>query len=202
MPYLNALGQVAHGKGGAGAYYNNALFDTGGLACWVDKNIVYQHGGEDGEYVAFYDIAYNTKIRAVTSPNHPFYNWGVNALYAGGGVWAGFAAAPGRGLFTSTGVHLPNAGLAGVGPDGAIAYVLDYQAGAPVRVRERDGADWVLSHSPIGTASAPRTTACDLAGGTGRWRAWITIAEGRRAGLDATGGTDPGRMVAPLCHSE
>src|SRR6201988_1390260 len=52
---------------------------------------------------------------------------------------------PDIGLYTSTGLQLPRAGLRDVGPDGAIGYVPDYQSGLGVTVRERDGREWRLS---------------------------------------------------------
>ena len=148
MPYVNADGNVAHGVGGAGAYLNNAWIDAGGGACWLDRaTIAYQHEGNDGVYVALYDIASGASRRAIADPGHPFYGKGANALYAGGGVWAAWLA--GFGLFTSTGLHLPQAGLIAVGDDGALAYVPDYQRGVPVVVRDPDGAEWQLSSGVV-----------------------------------------------------
>jgi hypothetical protein len=144
MPYVNADGNVAHGIGGSGAYLNNARIDAGGGACWYDRQtIAYQHEGADGVYVALYDVASGARRRAIADPGHAFYGKGANALYAGGGVWAAWLA--GFGLFTSTGLHLPAAGLVAVGDDGALAYVPDYQSGVPVVVRDPDGAEWTLT---------------------------------------------------------
>lgn len=147
MPYVNRFGNVAHGKGGVGAYHNNVQFDTGGGANWLDKalntTIVYQHEGGDGTYVGLYEIATGAKTRAITDTSSPFYGVGVNIIYGDGGIWAGFNTAVG--VFTPTGLHLPNAGLLGVGPGGEIAYVPSYQSGVGATVRERNGEEWQLS---------------------------------------------------------
>ena len=51
----------------------------------------------------------------------------------------------GRGLYSTTGFRSAAAGLLGMGPDGAIAYKPNYQSNGPTRVRERNGADWMLT---------------------------------------------------------
>jgi len=134
-----------------GAFLDNVQFDTGGGVSWLDewtgKTIAYQHGGADGWYVALFDVAALAMRRAVADPAAPFYGWGCNALYADGGVWAGWLA--GVGLFTSYGLHLPAAGLLGVGPDGELAYKPDHQSNGPAMVRERDGSEWLLSDGVV-----------------------------------------------------
>ena len=84
---------------------------------------------------------YPTAYREVVSPR------GANSLYAGGGVWSAWLA--GYGLYASTGLHLPDAGLHGVGPDGEVAYVPNYQEGVPCVVREQTGAEWPLSSGVV-----------------------------------------------------
>lgn len=70
---------------------------------------------------------------------------GGNDVRGKGGVWAAWLAAPGVGLYASTGLHLPEAGLLDVGPTGEIAYVPVRQDGTGVNVREKDGTDWRLT---------------------------------------------------------
>jgi len=152
MPFLNSQGRVAHGKGAMGAFLDGAPIDAGGGACWLDEwlgdTVAYQHGGEDGWYVALYDVAAGTWRRAVPDPAHPFFALGCNTLCAGGGLWAAWLA--GVGLFTSSGLHLPSAGLLAVGPAGELAYRPDYQSLGPAVVRERDGTEWHLTDGPAG----------------------------------------------------
>ena len=126
--------------------------------------IAYQHSAPDGTYVALYNIRTGALRRAVTDPASPFYNKGANEVRAGGGVWCCWLS--GFGLFASTGLYLPNAGLLAVGDGGEIIYIEDYQSGAPVRVREkplsrdvhygrdRGGDDWLLSAGAVLDADA------------------------------------------------
>lgn len=157
MPNLNSIGQIAHGKGGVGAFFNNSQFDAGGGADWLtDRDIVYQHGGVDGWYLALFDShtarpdpnrpgwLLGTITRAVLDPASPFYNRGANDLRAGGGIWAAWL--DGFGLYASNGLHLPSAGLLNVGPHGSIAYIPDRQNGLGVDVREPDGTTWRLTN--------------------------------------------------------
>lgn len=146
MPYVNRSGNIAHGVAGAGAYLNNAQFDSGGGGGWFLPDVIaYQHGGPDGWFVMLYGIIAKQFTRGVTDQASPFYGMGCNAIFSGGGVWAAWANLPGVGLFSNTGLHLPDAGLIGVGPAGEIAYVADYQSGVGTIVRERDGSEWLLS---------------------------------------------------------
>ena len=71
---------------------------------------------------------------------------GANTTDGGGGVWAAWVGAPGGGLYISTGQHLPDAGVPSVGPDGAVAYSPNYQAGVGVDVREVSGQVWRLTN--------------------------------------------------------
>jgi len=157
MPFVSKAGNVVHGKGGMGAFYNNVQFDYGGGPCWLNKSIgdiaVYQHGGagETGEtwYLQFYNVHSGEMWRAIQDPANPFYGMGFNFLSADGGVWAAQTVIPGVGLWASTGLHLPYAGLIGVGPQGEIAFKPDYQSNGPVMVREQDGVEWLLSYGVV-----------------------------------------------------
>jgi hypothetical protein len=160
MPSVNALGGVLHGTGGGGAYYQDPLmqserdvqFDTGGGPSWYDQvTAAYQHEGPDGIYLAFYDVITKQIRRAVTSNASRFYDKGASAIYAKDGVWAAWLDPnrySGIGLYASTGFHKPAAGLIGLGAGGAIAYRPDREA-LPVRVREQDGTDWLLSNGDV-----------------------------------------------------
>jgi len=158
MPFVSKTGDVVHGKGGMGAFYNNAQFDYGGGPCWLNKAIgdiaVYQHGGGPGEtgegwYLHFYNVHTGEKWRAIQDPASPFYGMGFNFLSADGGVWAAHTVLPGVGLWASTGLHLPYAGLLSVGPEGEIAYAPNYQSGAQSVVQQVDGYIWDLSPSVV-----------------------------------------------------
>jgi len=158
MPFVSKTGDVVHGKGGMGAFYNNAQFDYGGGPCWLNKAIgdiaVYQHGGGPGEtgegwYLHFYNVHTGEKWRAIQDPASPFYGMGFNFLSADGGVWAAHTVLPGIGLWASTGLHLPYAGLLSVGPEGEIAYAPNYQSGAQSVVQQVDGYIWDLSPSVV-----------------------------------------------------
>lgn len=149
---LHINGDVAHGAGSLGAFLNNVQFDTGGGAMWMDRRtlldqrIVYQHWGEDGEYLGIFDRLTGEIGRAVTEPQHLFYNRGASAIASGGGRWAAWAN--GFGLFTSWDLYLPHAGLIGMGDAGELIYAADQQKGLPVIVREANGVEWILSEEP------------------------------------------------------
>ncbi len=71
----------------------------------------------------------------------------ANLIYAGGGVVAAWLGSKGddRGLYSTTGLRLEDAGLMGVGPDGALAYKPLYQSNGPTIVRELAGEEWQLT---------------------------------------------------------
>jgi hypothetical protein len=148
MPFINRDGNVAHGVAGVGAFLNNVQFDTGGGACWFDKfTIAYQHQAADGTYLALYDLNTRQWRRAITDPNDPRYGKGANTIGAGGGVWAAWLA--GFGLYTSNGWINTDAALLTVGDGGEVIYIEHYHTGYPVRVREKDGRDWLLSEAAV-----------------------------------------------------
>jgi hypothetical protein len=138
MPYLNAAGDRAHGVGGVGAFVNNVQFSPGGAASWYDQDTVVFHRNAGGNwYVALYNVGGGTTQAAPR---------GANVLYgSGGGHWAGWLS--GFGLFTSTGVNLPDAGLLGMGADGTLAYKASYQ-GQGLVLRAPGGGDTSLSSGP------------------------------------------------------
>lgn len=119
---------------------------------------------------------------------------GANEIAAGGGVWAAWRA--GFGLFTSFGLHLPDAGPATVGPDGVIAYKPQHQSFGPVVMRAPDGstrtlidtaprdlqllggdrAIWAFHDSRIGVSGIPLPVTLDSTGGL--WRPRAVSVEG------------------------
>jgi len=65
---------------------------------------------------------------------------GATRIEAGGGEWAAWLN--GFGLYTSWGLHLPNAGLRAMGPDGELVYVRDYQSGKGLVIRRGNEDIW------------------------------------------------------------
>jgi hypothetical protein len=147
MPFLNRKGQIAHGTGSAGARLNNVQFDGGNSACWFNATqLVYQHGGEDGWYLAMYD----------PSPSPPTYGTvhsnGCNTLFASGlGQWAAYLY--GYGVFSNVGFYDAAASLLGMGRDGSIAYRPDALAMGGFVLRMPSGEELHLSSGSRGARS-------------------------------------------------
>lgn len=139
MPHLNSRGDVAHGVGGGYASLNNVHFSRGAVFGWIDDDTIVFANGDDAWIVSTYHVPARTITRLGTT--------GANSGFAGGGhaAWWLGAADGTRGLSSTTGLRLPDAGLMGMGPDGAICYKPDYQSNGPTRVRELDGTDWLLT---------------------------------------------------------
>lgn len=133
---LNTLGQVAQGVGGGiAAYDDHAVAQPAGGTAWItDDEIVYQVCA-NGCQIQKFNV--RTGQYSTASPS------GANDLYAGGGVWAAWLG--GAGVFTSTGITLPESGLGPVGPDGAIAVKVLRNSFGPWDVLERDGSRWRLT---------------------------------------------------------
>lgn len=147
---LNRFGSAALGVGDGRVSIDGHDIDRGGGASfdgpsWItDAEIAYQHIGHEGLYVAFGSRDFGVR-RAVSDPAAKFYGWGCNEISAGGGVWAAWLNEQGFGLFTSHGVHLPHAGPATVGPDGAMVYRPLYHSEGPCEVLEPNGEVWTLN---------------------------------------------------------
>lgn len=143
MPFVSTVGDVCHGVGGGWASVNNQAFDRGGVCGWLDAGRVGYINGNDGWQATIYDIRTGQRQRV----------GGVcNSGFAGGGHMAWFAAFPEgaeneerNGLFSTTGLRLPHAGLCTMGPDAAIAYRPLYHSDGPTHVMELDGTEWVLT---------------------------------------------------------
>lgn len=150
MPFIEPeSGDVEHGVGGGNASINNQAFSSGGAGGWIDRDRAAFANGADGWIVSSYDKITGT-IRRVD------FGAGVvtpaNTAYAGGGhvaAWLGSKGAD-RGLYSTIGLRAPDAGLLGVGPDGALAYKPAYQSNGPTIVREVDGQEWTLTPGHAG----------------------------------------------------
>jgi hypothetical protein len=145
MSSINGRQQVGHGVGGGSASIDNVPFSPGAWMGWIDDDHGFFANGNDAWTCAIYELSTGTITRAVQDPAAPFYGWGMNVGFAGGGTWAAWLADPSIGLFTSDGLHLPNAGLLAVGPNGELGYKPSYQSMGPTVCRERDGSEWTIT---------------------------------------------------------
>src|SRR4051812_24305724 len=118
MSSINARGQVGHGRGGGQVSIDNLPFSIGGWAGWISDDLAFHSDGSPGNdpwIPSIHNLTTGQTVRAIADPTHPQYNAGMNHGFAGGGVWAAWygSSSEKRGLFTSYGLHLPNAGLLG-----------------------------------------------------------------------------------------
>jgi hypothetical protein len=141
MPVLNARGDVAHGIGGGNLCINNVAIRKGFVLGWVDDDTVAFCDGADERWLV---STYHVPTNVVTPlPQGVSANRGA----CGGGRiawWLGSQDGT-RGLWSTTGFRAPLADLLGVGPDGSIAYRLDYHGAGPSVVRDIDGSDFLLT---------------------------------------------------------
>ena len=139
---LNARGQVAAGVGNGIVSIDRQIVDTsaGGVRWESDDVIVYQHCTDRCRLIRF-----DTRTGARTLAA----DRGASVIAAGGGVWAAWLGDGVTGLFTSTGLNLPAAGLVAVGPDGSIAYKPQHQSHGPYLIQPPTGAAFHLSDVPI-----------------------------------------------------
>lgn len=156
MSSINSRRDVGHGVGGGNASINNAAFSPGGWCGWLSDDEAFFVDGADGWVPALYSQSTKQVRRAVADPANPQFGAAINHGFAGGGVWAGWlgsrAEDPQRGLFTSTGLHLPDAGLLTVGPAGELAFRPSYQSNGPSMLLERAGQERVAAYSAPGVA--------------------------------------------------
>jgi hypothetical protein len=150
MSTINGQRQVGHGVGGGNASIDNQpKVVPGGWAGWIDDDNCYVANGADGWIESIFTQSTGQVRRAITDPANPRFGAGINSGFSGGGVWAGWAGYqppdPRRGLATSTGLHFPDAGLLGVGPDGALGFKPSYQSLGPTMVLELAGQQRVAA---------------------------------------------------------
>ena len=220
MPHLNKPAtHVTHGVGGGFAGVDNApIGPLGGVCGWRDDRTVAFANGDDAWIVSTYDIVTRaihridfpdlvrrprdkTAIRhmhvRLTPPSkRKRASTTANIGFAGGGHVAAWFGAPGddRGLYSTTGLRLRDAGLMGVGPDAAIGYKPVYHSNGPTLVREINGNEYMLTQGHAdalqllgegraiwqeGFAVHVRglpTPAYDASGGV--WRPMVTFAAG------------------------
>jgi hypothetical protein len=88
-----------------------------------------------------------TLARTLAAPAVVDVETAANVAYAGGGHVAAWLGSRGedRGLYSTTGLRLKDAGLLGMGPDGALAYKPSYQSNGPTIVRELTGDEWQIT---------------------------------------------------------
>lgn len=139
MPRLSVTGRVAMGIAGIQGSVDSVLIPNSRGGHWLDPvHIVFIHPSDVGI------ILYNT----ITKDRVPLSGNAANDLFAGGGQWAAWLA--GFGMYTSTGLVLPNAGLLAVGPDGAIGYVPNRNLDNGCHILEVDASqNWQLTSVPV-----------------------------------------------------
>jgi hypothetical protein len=117
MSHINAYGDVAHGVAGGNASVNNVVFSPGAVGGWLDDNRVFFANGSAGWALYIYDRITKTIVPAITDTSDPQYGQGGNSLFARDGVWAAWLGGSDshRGLYSNTGMRLPDGGLMGVG---------------------------------------------------------------------------------------
>lgn len=123
MPRLNRYGQALSSPypDGAGTVSVDriAILPAAGQACWLEDELVIANAQVEGIWRVV-AIPSAGGIRLVLDPA------GSNRIVAGGGRWLGWSA--GRGMFGTLGER-PSAGVLAAGPDGTLAWCLDYQTG-------------------------------------------------------------------------
>lgn len=174
MPFIEPIsGDVEHGVGGGNASINNQAFSPGGAGGWRDEHLATFANGADGWIVSEYDkrtgairrvefpagLAVAAAPRAIRQYSRtlartlndaaaaPNVETAANLIYAGGGhvaAWLGSSGAD-RGLYSTIGLRLPDAGLLAVGPAGELGYKPLYQSNGPSVVREVNGEEWTLT---------------------------------------------------------
>lgn len=126
------------GIGGVQGSVNGALIPELFGPYWIqDDHVVCIHNSDVGIWL----YKPSTGDRALLDSR------AANELAADGNVWAAWLA--GFGLYSSTGIHFPSAGLMDVGPNGAIGYIPDRATDNGVEVIEVNGEIWNLTLQPV-----------------------------------------------------
>lgn len=154
MPWIEPQsGDVAQGVAGAPFSVNNLREGLGGTGGWIDPRRALFGNGDDGWFASSFDkfTKQKARLKFPSTQGGPLdVEVAANALACGGGVYAVWRSEvrpgdPDRGLYASSGLRLPDAGLLGVGPAGEIGYKPLYQSNGPSIVREPDGQEWQLT---------------------------------------------------------
>lgn len=127
MPVLHPVtGEWCAGVGSVGVsreWKPGLLAEHAGSACWLGDRVLYQRESGGRAFLEADGVEIDGQ--------------GANRLCAGGPVWAAWLA--GVGYRDSTGRTSDRWGLAGVGPDGTVAVVLDRETGRELRLIAPDG---------------------------------------------------------------
>ena len=139
MPRLSDNGHVGMGIAGIQGSVDGNLIPGSFGPYWLDnQNVVCINNTDVG--IALYNPSTGIKV--------PVDNRAANELAANGNVWAAWLV--NYGLYASTGLYLPWAGLLDVGPDGAIGYIVDRQNDiSGCNTIEMNGEVWQISPNPI-----------------------------------------------------
>lgn len=152
MPKVNKFGNWCSGKGGGIIYYGDGLGSKeaaipyqAGDARWLNGFTVIGQHCSDICVIKSWDK--HSKELTVISES------GASHLEANAGVWAkwlGGSDPSTRGLTISTGVRLPDSDLGTVGPDGEVAFKINYLSAGPWDVIEVNGNRWRLYDGDVG----------------------------------------------------
>lgn len=187
MSSINGVRQVGHGVGGGNASIDNIPFSLpGAWGGWTNDRYGFFADGTDGWVAAIHDHVTGQSWRAISDRTNPQFGAGWNTGYAGGDVWAAWLGSgkqdPQRGLFTSTGLHFPDAGLLGVGPRGELGFKPDYLSIGPSLVLAQEG-QWRIAGAG-GGPEAYAALAADLGAQGLLWQ----LSEGTAQDLCLLGG--------------
>jgi hypothetical protein len=139
MPRLNSKGEYAMGIAGIQGSVNGVLVPDSYGPYWInDDEVIF--GQPSNLILKIMNV--DSSVRRDASPNSPY-----NELRAGGNNWAGFIAVPA--LVFAPNLHLPDAYLHDVGPDGAIGFRTLYHSNFGVEVFELNGERWLLNNTDI-----------------------------------------------------
>lgn len=149
MPIINRItGEVGHGVGGARVSINNVPFNTGSFGGFLNRDEAVFVNGDDGWVVSVINLRTQAR-RRMTEGAFGAGGMPANLVFTGGGLVASqlTSSDAARGLYVSTGLRLPDAGLVKVGPNGELAYKPSYQSMGPTLIQELDGSEWTLMQS-------------------------------------------------------
>jgi hypothetical protein len=159
VPHLNSRGDVAHGAVGCGVSLNNQPVAAGGTMGWWDDDTIAFFDANNAWLASLYHVP----TKAITVLPQGVTGSIGYCTGNGGAAWFLASGDANAGVWSTLGFRSQSAGLLGVGPDGAIVYKPDYQAGGPTLYREPDGRTWEVTK---GSADTSGTTSSVCAVGT------------------------------------